>query len=73
MEEYSNRYCNEHCEKENHNLCLNNNLRKALRIMLNFKYLDLTIDPNTAHYGLRFYTLFNRLDAVGGFVPELKA
>lgn len=72
MEEYSNKYYNEHYEKENPNLCVNNNLRKALRILLNFKYLDLTIDPNTAHFGLRFYTLFNRLDAVGGFIPELK-
>lgn len=61
-------YC---CSGEPSNACLNNNLRKALEILLNFKYLELTIDPSTAHYGLRFYTLFNRLDAVNDIMPVL--
>lgn len=65
-------YYNMDCEKESNILCLNSSLRKALRILLNSKYLDLTIDPATEHFGLRFYTLFNRLDAVGGVIPELK-
>ena len=37
---------------------------KALKFILNSDLLDLTIDTSAAHYGLRFYTEFNRIDAV---------
>lgn len=72
MKEYQNVYCNEYNEKKDSNICVNNSLIKALIILLNFKYLDLTINESTANYGLRFYTLFNRLDAVGQVMPELR-
>ena len=66
-------YPNENIENKNTNLCTDSGLRKALKILLNFHHLDLTIDPATAHYGLRFYNLFNRLDAAGGVIPVLKS
>lgn len=37
---------------------------RALRFILNSDLLDLTLDTSKAHYGLRFYTEFNRIDAV---------
>jgi hypothetical protein len=58
-------------EEEKKDPCMYDNIKKAVKIILNFEYLDLTIYPNTAHYGLRFYTAFNRLDAVGKKVPRL--
>lgn len=45
---------------------------RALKFILNSDFLDLTIDPNTAHYGLRFYTTFNRIEAVNE-MPKLVA
>ena len=77
MGEYSEKYyCNNNKPEHNNlcpknSLCLKDSLIKALELVLNFDYLDLTIDVPAQHYGLRFYTLFNRLDAVGGITPSL--
>lgn len=43
---------------------------RALKFILNSDYLDLTINPATAHYGLRFYTDFNRIEALNE-MPQL--
>lgn len=50
------RVCN--CESEI------SSIKKALRILVNTKGLDLTIDPSCGQYGLRFYTTFSRHDAL---------
>lgn len=61
MSEYLCASCNRNYVRENTCVCLIDNLRAALRILFNFEYLDLNINPDTV--GLRFYTEFNRLDA----------
>lgn len=65
-------YSNDYFKREYCNSDLINSLRKALKVLLNCKCLDLTIKPHKGHLGLRFYTEFNRLDSVGKTVPELK-
>lgn len=63
----------EYFVREADNLYMYEKLRKALKILLNPEYLDLNIDSKTAHYGLRFYITFNRLDAVRDVIPVLKS
>ena len=50
----------------------NGDLIDALRFLFNFNGLDLSIDDMGSNNGLRFYTLFNRLDAVNCVCPRLK-
>lgn len=50
----------------------NGTLRSALRFLFNFNGLDLFIDEVEKRNGVRFYTLFNRLDAVNCVTPRVK-
>ena len=43
---------------------------RALKLILNSDFLDLTINSDTSNYGLRFYTTFNRIEAVNE-MPQL--
>ena len=43
---------------------------RALKLILNSDFLDLTIDSDTSNYGLRLYTSFNRIEAVNE-MPQL--
>ncbi|WP_195988058.1 hypothetical protein [Clostridium sp. D53t1_180928_C8] len=45
-------------------------MRRTLKFIFNSDCLDLKINPSTNNYGLRFYTLFNRIETVKN-MPKL--